>query len=111
MLQHKLGQQQAIQMVFATCFLPAITLFSISLISSSSATIYNPRRIVLPIDEEMQREMINDLLLRDYADRYREYIEKALTKNNLDDLETLHSGNKRGQTFVRFGKKSQFSFR
>ncbi|VDK64399.1 unnamed protein product [Onchocerca ochengi] len=101
-------------MVFTTFFLPAIMLFSISLISSSNAAIYNPRRIVLPVDEEIQREMINDLLLRDYADRNREYIEKglaALAKNNLDDLETLHSGSKRGQTFVRFGKRSQVSFR
>ncbi|EFO26862.2 hypothetical protein LOAG_01624 [Loa loa] len=100
-------------MVFTTYFLQsAFMLFSIALISSTSAGVYSPRRIVLPDDEEMQREMINDLLQRDYADRYRTYLEKGLaaaSKNTIDDIEIhpeLHSSNKRGQTFVRFGKRS-----
>ncbi|VIO93323.1 Uncharacterized protein BM_BM3396 [Brugia malayi] len=92
-------------------------LFSIALISSTGAAVYSPRRIVLPDDDEIQREMINDLLQREYAERYREYLEKSLaaaSKNNMDDIEThaeLHPSNKRGQTFVRFGKRSQSSVR
>ncbi|KAL3994192.1 hypothetical protein ACH3XW_20735 [Acanthocheilonema viteae] len=101
-------------MFSTTYFLPALVFFSIALISSTSAAVYNTRRFVLPVDEEMQREMINDLLQREYADRYREYIERGLgtaLKNNVEDTET-HGGIhplKRGQTFVRFGKRSQIS--
>ncbi|MCP9261225.1 hypothetical protein DINM_004611 [Dirofilaria immitis] len=65
-------------MVLITYLLSAFMLLSIPLISSTNAAIYNPRRIVLPADEEIQREMINDLLQREYADRYRDYIEKGL---------------------------------
>ncbi|VDM06878.1 unnamed protein product [Wuchereria bancrofti] len=103
-------------MVITTYLLSALMLFSIALISSTGAAVYIPRRIVLPDDDEMQREMINDLLQREYAERYREYLEKGLaaaSKNNMD-IEThaeLHPSNKRGQTFVRFGKRSQSSVR
>ncbi|VDK78888.1 unnamed protein product [Litomosoides sigmodontis] len=99
-------------MFVTTYFLPTLLLSSIALISLTSAAAYSPRRIVLPNnDEEVQRDMLNDLLQREYADRYREYIERGLAEltNNLGSIDA-HSELrpfKRGQTFVRFGKRSQ----
>ncbi|VDK52419.1 unnamed protein product [Gongylonema pulchrum] len=58
--------------------------------------------------------MLDDLLQREYADRYRDYIESGLSAADAENAvaggevrAALRPQDKRAQTFVRFGKRAQ----